>query len=56
MNLPQTDEIDELFNFSTDADESSDSAFNAGELEQIEMLDNLRSNLVEGGSGRAPTV
>mmetsp|Transcript_47462 Transcript_47462/g.95622 ORF Transcript_47462/g.95622 Transcript_47462/m.95622 type:complete len:164 (+) Transcript_47462:99-590(+) len=44
----QSDEIDELFNFSTDLDDESgaDLEFDASELEQIEMLETYRSNLV----------
>jgi hypothetical protein len=45
--VQQNDEIDDLFNFSTDADESgADLEFDASELEQIEMLETYRSNLV----------
>lgn len=43
----QNDEIDELFNFNADTDESgADLEFDASELEQIEMLEAYRSNLV----------
>jgi hypothetical protein len=42
----QTDEIDDLFNFSTDVEESgNDLEFDASELEQIEMLETFRSKL-----------
>lgn len=40
----QTDEIDDLFNFNEENDEEL--AFDASELEQIEMLENYRNNLV----------
>ena len=49
----QTDEIDELFNFSTDVDESA-TEFDAGELEQIEMLETYRSNLVDSAAPNGP--
>lgn len=42
----QTDEIDELFNFSDDLEESSELQFDAAELEKIEMLDSYRDKLV----------
>lgn len=42
----QTDEIDELFNFSDDLEDSSDLQFDAAELEKIEMLDTYRDKLV----------
>mmetsp|Transcript_25831 Transcript_25831/g.57909 ORF Transcript_25831/g.57909 Transcript_25831/m.57909 type:complete len:162 (-) Transcript_25831:466-951(-) len=46
----QSDEIDELFNFSTDVEDSADLEFDASELDQIEMLENYRSNLAAGAN------
>jgi hypothetical protein len=52
------DEIDELFNFSTDAESSAaELEFDAGELEQIEMLETYRSNLVAAsGTGSSLNI
>ena len=50
----QTDEIDELFNFSTD-NEDSGADFDQTELEQIEMLDQYRSNLVASSGAPMPS-
>jgi len=50
--FPQTDEIDDLFNFSTDVEESgNDLEFDTSELEQIEMLETFRTNLAASSSG-----
>eukprot|EP00618_Florenciella_parvula_P014546 CAMPEP_0119475936 /NCGR_PEP_ID=MMETSP1344-20130328/6651_1 /TAXON_ID=236787 /ORGANISM="Florenciella parvula, Strain CCMP2471" /LENGTH=255 /DNA_ID=CAMNT_0007509599 /DNA_START=161 /DNA_END=925 /DNA_ORIENTATION=- len=43
----QTDEIDDLFNFGND----QELEFDASELEQIEMLETYRSNLVAASGG-----
>mmetsp|Transcript_16487 Transcript_16487/g.19499 ORF Transcript_16487/g.19499 Transcript_16487/m.19499 type:complete len:145 (-) Transcript_16487:286-720(-) len=42
----QTDEIDELFNFNDEFEDSADLKFDAAELEKIEMLDSYRDKLV----------
>jgi hypothetical protein len=44
----QSDEIDDLFNYDQESGASDGAAFDAAELEQIEMLDNYRNNLVAG--------
>ena len=39
-----------MFNFSTDVEDSADLEFDASELDQIEMLENYRSNLAAGAN------
>lgn len=44
----QSDEIDDLFNYDQESGGGEGVEFDAAELEQIEMLDNYRNNLVAG--------